>query len=57
MKKTLIEKTSDNLVKAFLKNKIILSIPKKFTKKLEIVNKKNFSLIFFTGFPYYPQSL
>ena len=39
MKKTLIEKTSDNLVKAFLKNKIILSIPKKFTKKLTDADK------------------
>ena len=32
--KTLIEKTSDNLVKAFLKNKIIAPIPLKFTKKI-----------------------
>ena len=34
MKKLLIEKTSDNLVKAFLKNKIIAPIPSKFSKKL-----------------------
>ncbi len=32
--KSLIEKTSDKLVRAFLKNKIIAPIPKKFTKKL-----------------------
>ena len=32
--KTLIEKTSEKLVKAFLKNKIIAPIPSKFTKKL-----------------------
>ena len=32
--KTLIEKTSDKLVNAFLKNKIVAPIPKKFTKKL-----------------------
>ena len=32
--KTLIERTSDKLVKAFLKNKIIAPIPSKFTKKL-----------------------
>ena len=32
--KTLIEKTSEKLVKAFLKNKIIAPIPLKFTKKL-----------------------
>ena len=32
--KTLIEKTSDKLVKAFLKNKIISHIPSKFSKKL-----------------------
>ena len=32
--KTLIEKTSDKLVKAFLKNKIITPIPSKFSKKL-----------------------
>ena len=32
--KTLIEKTSDKLVKAFLKNKIIAPIPSKYTRKL-----------------------
>ena len=32
--KTLIEKTSDKLVKAFLNNKLISPIPKKFSKKL-----------------------
>ena len=32
--KTIIEKTSDKIVNAFLKNKIIAPIPKKFTKKL-----------------------
>ena len=32
--KTLIEKTSDKLVNAFLKNKIISPIPKKFSKTL-----------------------
>ena len=32
--KTLIEKTSDKLVNAFLKNKIIAPIPSKYTKKL-----------------------
>ncbi len=34
MKKTLKDKISDKLVNAFLKNKIITAIPKKFTKKL-----------------------
>ena len=33
--KTLIEKTSVKLVRAFLKNKIIAPIPSKFTKKLK----------------------
>ena len=37
--KTLIEKTSDKLIFAFLNNKIILPIPKKFTKKLVEANK------------------
>jgi 2-keto-4-pentenoate hydratase len=32
--KTLIEKTSDKIVSAFLKNKLISPIPKKFSKKL-----------------------
>ena len=40
MKKTLIEKTSDKLVKAFLNNKLISAIPKKFSKK--IVNAQKF---------------
>ena len=34
MKRTLIEKTANKLVDAFLKNKIIDPIPKKYTKKL-----------------------
>ena len=34
MKKKLIEKTADKLVNAFLKNKIISKIPRKFSKKL-----------------------
>ena len=33
---TLLEKTSNKLVKAFLKNKIIAPIPSKFTKKLHV---------------------
>ena len=37
--KTLIEKTSDKLVNAFLKNKIIASIPRKFSKKLSQAQK------------------
>ena len=37
--KTLIEKTSDKLVKAFLKNKIIAPIPSKFTKKIKEAQK------------------
>ena len=37
--KTLIEKTSDKLVKAFLKNKIIAPIPSKFSKKLSEAQK------------------
>ena len=36
---TLIEKTSNKLVRAFLKNKIIAPLPKKFTKKLTEANK------------------
>ena len=39
MKKTLKDKISDKLVNAFLKNKIILPIPKKFTKKLTEADK------------------
>ena len=37
--KSLLEKTSDKLVNAFLKNKIISPIPKKFTKKLTEADK------------------
>ncbi len=37
--KSLIEKTSDKLVNAFLKNKIIAPIPNKFTKKLKEAQK------------------
>ena len=37
--KTLIEKTSDKLVRAFLKNKIIAPIPLKFSKKLSEAQK------------------
>ena len=36
---TLIEKTSNKLVRAFLKNKIIAPLPTKFTKKLTEANK------------------
>ena len=36
---TLIEKTSNKLVKAFIKNKIIAPLPKRFTKKLTDANK------------------
>ena len=39
MKKTLKDKISDKIVNAFLKNKIISPIPKKFTKKLAEANK------------------
>ena len=38
-KNSLIEKTSEKLVKAFLKNKIIAPIPLKFTKKLKEAQK------------------
>ena len=37
--KTLIEKTSDNLVHAFLKNKTIAPIPSKYTKKIKEAQK------------------
>ncbi len=37
--KTLIEKTSEKLVEAFLKNKIIAPIPKKFSKKIKEAQK------------------
>ena len=39
MKKTLKDKLSDKLVNAFLKDKIIAAIPKKFTKKLTDADK------------------
>ena len=39
MKKTLKDKLSDKLVNAFLKNKIVAAIPKKFTKKLTDADK------------------
>ena len=34
MNKTLLEKTADKLVNAFINNKIIAPLPKKYTKKL-----------------------
>ena len=37
--KNLLEKTSDKLVKAFLKNKIISPLPLRFTKKLKEAQK------------------
>ncbi len=39
MNKTLIEKTANKLVNAFLKNKIIAPIPSKYTKKLNEAQK------------------
>ena len=39
MKKTLLEKTADKLVNAFINNKIIAPIPSKFTKKLSEAEK------------------
>ena len=39
MKKTLLEKTANKLVSAFLNNKIIAPIPLKFTKKLKEAQK------------------
>ena len=39
MKKTLLEKTADKLVKAFINNKIIAPLPLKFTKKLSEAEK------------------
>tara|TARA_S200000501_G_C20818792_1_gene741824 strand:- start:536 stop:1312 length:777 start_codon:yes stop_codon:yes gene_type:complete len=39
MKNSLLEKTSNKLVNAFLKNKIIAPIPSKFTKKLNEAQK------------------
>ena len=42
--KTLIEKTSDKLVNAFLKNKIIAPIPSKFSKKISEAQKLEITL-------------
>ena len=39
MKKNLLEKTTDKLVNAFLKNKIIAPLPLKYTKKLSEAQK------------------
>ena len=39
MNKTLLEKTADKLVNAFVKNKIIAPLPTKFTKKLSEAQK------------------
>jgi len=39
MKKTLLEKTADKLVNAFLKNKIIAPLPLKYTKKINEAQK------------------
>ena len=39
MKKSLLEKTSDKLVNAFLKNKIIAPLPLKYTRKLSEAQK------------------
>ena len=39
MKKTLIEKTSDKIVNAFLTNKLIAPIPRQYSKKLIIAQK------------------
>ena len=39
MKKTLLEKTADKLVNAFVNNKIIAPLPLKFTKKLSEAQK------------------
>ena len=39
MKKTLLEKTADKLVDAFVNNKIIAPLPKKFTKNLNEAQK------------------
>ena len=39
MKKTLLEKTANKLVNAFVNNKIIAPIPKKFTKKISEAQK------------------
>ena len=42
MKKSLLDKTTDKLVNAFLKNKLITPIPMKFTKKLSEAQKLEF---------------
>ena len=39
MKKTLLEKTADRLVNAFLKGKIIAPLPLKYTKKISAAQK------------------
>ena len=39
MKQTLLEKTADKLVNAFLNNKVVAPIPSKFTKKLSEAQK------------------
>ena len=39
MKKTLLEKTANKLVNAFVNNKIIAPLPKIFTKKLSNAQK------------------
>ena len=39
MKKTLLEKTADKLVNAFVNNKIIAPLPTKFTKTLSEAQK------------------
>ena len=39
MKKTLLEITADKLVNAFVNNKIVSPLPKKFTKKLSEAQK------------------
>ena len=39
MKKTLLEKTADKLVNAFINNKVIAPIPTKFTKTLNEAQK------------------
>ena len=43
MKKTLKDKLSDKLVDAFINNKIITAIPKKYTKKLKESSKITFA--------------
>ena len=51
MKKTEIDKLSDKLVKAFLKNKIIAPLPLKYTKKINsAINNLGFAnIILATG--------